>query len=82
MAKKTKNIEYYEAIGRRKTSAARVRLYLLGKDKTASANGVKIKGGEIFVNKKPLQKIFSESYKRDFIFSSIFEESLSNEPYN
>lgn len=71
MAKKTKNIEYYEAIGRRKTSAARVRLYLIGKDKTANVNGTKIKGGEIIVNKHPLEKIFPEVYKRDFIFTPL-----------
>jgi len=67
MVKKTKNIEYYEAVGRRKTSVARVRLYLVGKDKMADVNGQKIKAGEIYVNKRPIEKIFLEKYKRDFI---------------
>lgn len=67
MAKKTKNIEYYEAIGRRKTSVARVRLYIVSKDKITNIDGVKIKAGSIFINKKPIEKVFSESYNQDFI---------------
>jgi len=67
MAKKIKNIKYYEAIGRRKTSVARVRLYIVGKDKTVNLNNEKIKAGEIRINKKPIEKIFTENYKRDFI---------------
>ena len=31
MVKKAKNISYYEAVGRRKQSVARVRLYLVKK---------------------------------------------------
>lgn len=68
MAKKKKNIEYYEAVGRRKTSVARVRLYLVSKDKTVNVNGQKISAGQIYINKLPIEKVFLESYKRDFIF--------------
>ncbi|OQY67368.1 30S ribosomal protein S9 [Microgenomates bacterium UTCPR1] len=71
MAKKTKNLEYYEAVGRRKTSVARVRLYLTGKDKTTVVNGQKLKAGEVVINKKPLEKIFTEEYKRNFITSPL-----------
>lgn len=71
MAKKTKNLEYYEAVGRRKTSVARVRLYLTGKDKTTVINGQKLKAGEVVINKKPLEKIFTEEYKRNFITSPL-----------
>lgn len=43
-----KKIKYYEAVGRRKTATARVRLYLLGKkDKR-----------EIIVNDKPIEEYF------------------------
>jgi len=59
MAKKSKDIQYYEAVGRRKEAVARVRLYLVGKDKTATINGVKVKQGEILVNKKPFSEVFS-----------------------
>ena len=38
MVKKTKNILYYEAIGRRREAVARVRLYITGKDKTGTDN--------------------------------------------
>jgi len=59
MAKKTKNILYYEAIGRRKEAVARVRLYIVGKDNVTSVAGIKIKKGEIVVNHKPIESIFS-----------------------
>lgn len=54
MAKKSKNILYYEAVGRRKEAVARVRLYIVGKDNTAVINGVKLKKGDILVNGKPV----------------------------
>jgi small subunit ribosomal protein S9 len=58
MPKKTKDIHYYEAVGRRKEAVARVRLYIVGKDKSATINGTKVKQGEIIVNKMPLNKVF------------------------
>ena len=64
MARKSKNLKYYEAVGRRKEAAARVRLYLVGSDKTASfknpvsSGNVKVKQGEILVNGKLIDKIF------------------------
>lgn len=57
-AKKEKTIHYYEGTGRRKEAVARVRLYIVGKDKTATVNGAKIKQGEIVVNKKPVDTFF------------------------
>lgn len=50
--KKNKDIQYYEAVGRRKEAVARVRLYIVGKDKTAMVGDKKIRQGEIFVNNK------------------------------
>lgn len=68
MVKKTKNILYYEAVGRRKTAVARVRLYIVDKNKTVSVNDdLKIKAGEIYINSKPLDEVFPESYKKDFL---------------
>ncbi len=71
MAKKTKNIEYYEAVGRRKKAVARIRLYLPGKDKTATINKQKIKAGEIYINRQPIEKIFVQDYKREFIMMPL-----------
>lgn len=65
MVKKTKNLQYFEAIGRRKAALARVRLYLVGKDKTATIHlhgdktSLKIKQGEIYVNGRLINQIFS-----------------------
>jgi len=58
MVKKTKNLKYYEGVGRRKTSVARVRLFLVGKEKELTVKSKKIKQGEIFVNEKPVDKFF------------------------
>ena len=58
MPKKNTDIKYYESVGRRKEAVARVRLYIVGKDKTATVNGKKIKEGEIIVNDKPINEIF------------------------
>lgn len=61
---KTKNLKYYQAIGRRKTAVANVRLYIVGHDKTATVDDIKIKAGEIYLNKKPIEKIFSAPYEK------------------
>src|SRR3989344_4281255 len=48
MARKTKGLQYYEAVGSRKAAVARVRLYITTKEKMATVDGVKIKSGEIY----------------------------------
>src|SRR3989338_6214183 len=58
MPKKTANLKYYEAVGRRKEATARVRLYIVGKNNSVSIDKVKKKAGEIFVNKKPISFVF------------------------
>jgi len=58
MAKKLKDVQYYEAIGRRKEAVARVRVYLPGKEKAVTVNGSKINQGEILVNNKPIATLF------------------------
>ncbi len=59
MPRKTKNIKYYEGVGRRKEAVAQVRLYICGKNKEITLDGLKIRQGEIYVNKKPIEKVFS-----------------------
>lgn len=61
---KAKQIQYYEGIGRRKEAVARVRLYLTGREKTATIEGAKIKAGEVVINKKPVEKMFNSSAER------------------
>lgn len=64
MVKKTKNILFYEGVGRRKTSVAIVRLYIPGKDKTATIGETKIKEGEVWVNKRKIEEIFPALYQK------------------
>jgi len=67
MARKSKSLKYYQAIGRRKEAVARVRLYLVGSDKITTIKNpigegtIKIKQGEIYVNGNPIKKMFSSA---------------------
>jgi len=70
MVKKTKDLQYYEGVGRRKEAVARVRLHLLAKDKTVSVDGAKIKAGEVLINKKPA----------NLTFSSVMEKTVYSAP--
>ena len=68
--KKTKGLQYYEAVGRRKAAVARVRLYIVKKDKSVTIDGMNIKAGEIFLNKKPIEQIFpTEGEKNRYVFA-------------
>lgn len=59
MAKKTTDLKYYEAIGRRKESVSRVRLYLVtNKEKKIKLNNQEIKQGEIIINNKPYTMVY------------------------
>jgi small subunit ribosomal protein S9 len=71
MVKKTKNVQYFEAVGRRKLSVARVRLYLTGKDKSAMIGTQKIKEGEVYLNEKPLEKAVTIAYEREFMLQPL-----------
>lgn len=71
MAKKTKDLHYYEAVGRRKESVARVRLYIAGKDKSASVKGKKIAAGQVIVNDRPATEFFP----------TIFEQKKYLQPF-
>jgi len=72
MVKKIKNLTYYEAIGRRKQSVARVRLYLVKKSATETLVGkLKIKAGEIFINSKPIDETSFKAYKKKFLSQAL-----------
>lgn len=75
MVKKTKDISYYEAVGRRKEAVARVRLYIAGRDKNATVYGEKYKQGTILVNKTPIEKVFFSDFERKVISQPL---SLAN----
>jgi len=73
MPKKKKEIEYFQAVGRRKSSTARVRLYLISekKDKKITANAIEIKKGDIFVNKLGLDKYFPSDAEKNKIMEPL-----------
>lgn len=67
MPKKSKNISYYEAVGRRKRSVARVRLYLPKKGEGTLVQKMNMKAGEIFVNSKPIGETAFKIYQQNFL---------------
>lgn len=64
MAKKA-NLKYYEAVGRRKSASARARLYLVKKEGEVNIGDLKIRAGEIFVNKKKIEDYFPGSVAKE-----------------
>lgn len=58
-------LKYYEAIGRRKTATARVRLYILGKEKSVKVNNQVIKPGEVIINEKEINQYFPLKIDQD-----------------
>lgn len=67
MVKKAKNLTYYEAVGRRKQSVARVRLYLIKKSAEVLVGKIKIKAGEIYINGKSVDESSFKTYKKMFL---------------
>lgn len=55
---KTKQKEYYEAVGRRKESVARVRFYMMDKEKQKTIMGKKISKGDILMNGKDIASFY------------------------
>ena len=80
MVKKVKNILYYEAVGRRREAVSRVRLYIVGKDNTVTIDGLKVKKGEIIVNKKPIEQVFS-SLQEKIQYLNPFKITQSEERF-
>jgi small subunit ribosomal protein S9 len=73
--KKTSTELYYAAVGRRKESTCRVRLYLSPKGEIKSGNVV-IKKGEIVINKLPIEKYFtSETFKKIYMEPLVLTDS-------
>jgi small subunit ribosomal protein S9 len=70
MAKKEKNLKYYEAIGRRKESVAQVRLYIADKNGVTIA-GKKILAGEMLVNTLPFEKSFAREVDKQRLFHPL-----------
>jgi small subunit ribosomal protein S9 len=71
MAKKEKNIQYYEATGRRKEAIARVRLYIATKAKDVTIKGVKVGQGQIMVNEKPVEQYAPNAYDKQRILKPL-----------
>ncbi|MFA5987804.1 MAG: 30S ribosomal protein S9 [Candidatus Paceibacterota bacterium] len=60
MAEVTKKEKYYEAVGRRKTSVARARMWPIdGKKSTVT------------VNERPIEEYFLTNEQRDIVFSAL-----------
>jgi len=68
MVKKIKDIEYYEAVGRRKESSARVRLYIVSKkEKTVTVKSNVIKQGQIMINSKLSEVYFPSTVEQNIL---------------
>ncbi|OGG11846.1 30S ribosomal protein S9 [Candidatus Gottesmanbacteria bacterium RBG_13_45_10] len=62
--KKSDNVTYYEALGRRKVASARVRLYVVNEG-SMTLGGVVMEKGSMYVNGLPVEKYFpGEVYKK------------------
>ncbi|MBI2404678.1 30S ribosomal protein S9 [Candidatus Gottesmanbacteria bacterium] len=67
MTKEESKISYYEAVGRRKESTARVRLYVVNEESVAIGGTVREKGTMI-VNDRPIDTYFpGEVYKKMYL---------------
>lgn len=78
MVKRKSNLKYYEAVGKRKSAVARVRFYILAKEKEIALGDSKIKKGEIFINRKPIFDYFKGAvakikYEQPFILTNSLE---------
>ncbi|MBP9690923.1 30S ribosomal protein S9 [Candidatus Woesebacteria bacterium] len=72
MVKKKNDIQYYEAVGRRRESVARVRLHIVtAKDKSVTASGTKMNQGDIIVNEKPFDMYFPSIAERNIIMRPL-----------
>ncbi len=70
MARK-KALKYYEAVGRRKEATARVRLYITIGKAPVKVDGFEIKKGEIYVNGKPIEKIYPHVWERNIYMKPL-----------
>ncbi len=64
---KEATVSYYEAVGRRKVSTSRVRLYVV-KEGSMTIAGMALEKGAIIVNGRPVEKYFpGEVYKKMYL---------------
>lgn len=68
MAKKTKDVQYYEAVGRRKEATARVRLYIVSKGKKVEYKDTQVLPGQILINGKSYETIYAGSHEKKNLF--------------
>lgn len=72
MPKKKADVQYFEAIGRRKSASSRVRLYLVEKNAEANiGDSLKIKRNEMVVNKEPISSYFSGNVNKELYLSPL-----------
>lgn len=67
-SRQSKKPMFYQAIGRRKTATARVRIYPVVGEKI-TVNGFSLRPGEIIVNGKPIKEYFTGD-----IFEKLYSE--------
>lgn len=61
---KAKVAQYHEAVGRRKSAISRVRLYVVGKEKSMLIEGVKASVGDMLINKRLIATVFAASNEK------------------
>lgn len=72
MSKKQDGLVYYEGVGRRKESVARVRLYLLNSsDKFVTLGDNKLGAGEVVINGKDISAFFPRDVDKKKYFSPL-----------
>lgn len=72
MVKKQKDVQYYEAIGRRKEAIARVRLHIAtAKDGAVTVKDSTLKKGTILVNNMPFEDYFTLLSQRNLILNPL-----------
>lgn len=71
MAKKLKDLQYYEGVGRRREAVARVRLYIVSKGKDVTIKGTKINKGQVVINGKPMEEVVLHDYDKQRILKPL-----------
>ena len=71
MAKKSKDLQYYESVGRRREAQARVRLYIVSKGKDVTIKGVKIAKGQIMINGKLIEEVILHDYDKQRLLKPL-----------
>ena len=83
MVRKSKGLKYYESVGRRRGAVARVRLYIVGKDRSVVLENKKqekfhVKTGEILLNYKPYTEVLRREEERARFLQPLRETNSSD----